>query len=133
MKTMYLAKPGGFADLIPGRLPRPRPQAGEVLVKVHATAVTPTEFGWYPTFHTREGRPRPFPVVPGHEFSGVVAAVGAAAGDWVVGDEVFGLNDWFANGALAEYCVAPATALARKPVRLTHAMAAVVPLSALTA
>ncbi|MEO8604478.1 MAG: NADP-dependent oxidoreductase, partial [bacterium] len=46
---------------------------------------------------------------------------------------VYGMNDWFADGASAEYCVADATHVARKPVGLDHGQAAVVPISGLTA
>jgi NADPH:quinone reductase-like Zn-dependent oxidoreductase len=134
MKAVYLTQKAGPESLIAGELPAPIPQAGEVLVRVHATAATPTEFEWYPTFNTRAGTPRSFPIVPSHEFSGVIAALGADAPAMLkTGDAVYGLNDWFANGALAEYCVAPAAALASKPASLAHAQAAVVPISALTA
>ncbi|MEO6994772.1 MAG: NADP-dependent oxidoreductase [Lacunisphaera sp.] len=134
MKAVYLTQKAGPESLITGELPTPVPQANEVLVRVHATAATPTEFEWYPTFNTRVGTPRPFPIVPSHELSGVIAAVGAeVSAPLKVGDAVYGLNDWFANGALAEYCVAPASALAPKPTSLTHTQAAVVPISALTA
>lgn len=134
MKAVYLTRKAGPESLITGELPVPVPQAGEVLVRVHATAATPTEFEWHPTFNTRAGAPRSFPIVPSHECSGVIAALGAeVSAPLKVGDAIYGLNDWFANGALAEYCVAPATALAPKPASLTHAQAAVVPISALTA
>jgi NADPH:quinone reductase-like Zn-dependent oxidoreductase len=43
------------------------------------------------------------------------------------------MNDWFSDGAMAEYCVAPVSAVAPKPLRLSHAEAASVPISALTA
>src|SRR4051794_37960858 len=85
----------------------PRPGPGEVLVKVHAAAITPSELKWSPTFTARNGRPRPFPIVLGHEFSGVIAGLGDGVTDFEVGDEVYGMNDWFANGAQAEFCVAP--------------------------
>ena len=50
------------------------------------------------------------------------------------GDEVpHGLNDWFINGAQAEYCVVKPAALARKPQSIDHVQSAVVPISALTA
>jgi len=71
--------------------------------------------------------------VPCHEFSGVVAAMGEDAGSFQIGQDVFGMNDWYADGALAEYCVAPGQAVAAKPRSLTHAEAASVPISALTA
>src|SRR6185312_11739198 len=134
MKAIYLTQKAGPESLITGELPVPIPHGNEVLIRVHATAATPTEFEWYPTFNTRAGTPRAFPIVPSHEFSGVIAAVGTdVSAPLKVGDAVYGLNDWFANGALAEYCVAPAAALAPKPASLTHAQAAVVPISALTA
>ena len=52
--------------------PVPRPGAGEVLVRVHATAVTPREFSWAPTWTTRTGEARPFPIILGHKCSGEV-------------------------------------------------------------
>ncbi len=133
MKAVYLGKRGGPESLVLGDLPQPAPQEGEVLIKVFAAAVTPTEFQWYPTFNTPSGEPRPFPIVLSHEFSGVVEALGSGVENFKVGHAVFGLNDWFANGAQAEYCVAPATALALKPRLLDPAQSAVVPISALTA
>ena len=112
--------------------PAGTPGANQVLVRVYAAGVTPTELLWYPTSHNKDGSERPG-AIPGHEFSGVVAAPGADAKGFAVGDEVFGMNDWFADGATAEYCVADASAIAHKPTSLTHAEAAAVPLGALTA
>jgi NADPH:quinone reductase-like Zn-dependent oxidoreductase len=133
MKAIYLETKAGPEALIYGELPRPQPNAGEVLVKVHATAVTPTELQWFPTWHTPSGNPRPFPIILSHEFSGVVEEAGEGVGELKAGDAVFGLNDWFSNGAQAEYCVAAASAIARKPNATDHAQASVVPISALTA
>ncbi len=133
MKAIYLSQKAGPEALQAGDIPMPHPNANEVLVRVHATSVMPSELGWTPTFSTPTGGPRPFPVVLSHDLSGVVEAVGAQVQNWTAGDAVFGINDWFANGAQAEYCIAPATALARKPRSLNDAQAAVVPISALTA
>jgi NADPH:quinone reductase-like Zn-dependent oxidoreductase len=102
------------------------------LIRVCAAAITPTELRWYPTSHTKSGGTR-LGAIPSHEFSGVVAAIGDGVDGLEVGSEVFGMNDWFANGALAEYCVAPVSSVARKPFKLTHVEAASVPISALTA
>jgi len=113
--------------------PDPRAGAGEVLVGVHAGGVTPSELGWAPTSTTRTGQPRPLPIVLGHEFSGVVAAIGAGVTGLAPGDAVYGLNDWFTDGAGAELCVAKASEVARKPTSLDHMEAAVVPISGLTA
>lgn len=111
---------------------RPLPGPGQVLVEVHAAGVTPTELGWYPTTHTPSGEER-LDAVPGHEFSGVVAGLGAGVSEFAVGQEVYGMNDWFQDGAMAEYCIAMAWGMARKPRGLSHAEAATVPIGALTA
>jgi NADPH:quinone reductase-like Zn-dependent oxidoreductase len=112
--------------------PQPKPGRGELLVRVFAAGLIPTERIWYPTTHLKSGAPREG-AIPSHEFSGVVAAAGDNTGQFAGGQEVFGMNDWFAEGAMAEYCVAPATAVAPKPRNLTHEEAASVPISALTA
>jgi len=133
MKAMYLDKKAGAESLIEGQIPPPSPATGEVLVKVHATAITPTEFQWSPTFNKPSGEPRPFPIVLSHEYSGTIEGLGPDVNDIEIGAAVYGLNDWFASGAQAEFCVAPARALARKPKSLDHVHAGVVPISALTA
>ena len=133
MKAIRLHSRGGPEALVYEEAPLPQPKAGEVLVRVHAAAVTPTELLWVPTWKTRTGADRPFPIIPGHEFSGVIAALGEGVTDWAEGDPVYGLNDWFEDGSQAEYCVAPAAPLAPKPRSLDHVQAAVVPISALTA
>jgi NADPH:quinone reductase-like Zn-dependent oxidoreductase len=69
----------------------------------------------------------------GHEFSGEIAAVGRGVTDVAAGDLVHGLNDWFRDGAQAEYCVARAAEVAGKPRSVDHLSAAVTPISALTA
>jgi NADPH:quinone reductase-like Zn-dependent oxidoreductase len=133
MKAIYLSSKSGPEGLVAGEIRRPNPKDDEVLVKVHATSVSPREFDWFTTFNLPFGEPRPFPIVLSHEFSGMVESVGAAVTGFYPGDEVFGLNDWFMNGAQAEYCVAKATALARNPKTIYHVQAGVVPISALTA
>ncbi len=133
MKAIYLNQVAGPEALGYGEIPRPQPALGEALVKVFATAVTPTELQWVPTWKERTGQPRPFPLILSHEFSGAVEALGPGVTGLEPGEEVYGMNDWFENGAQAEYCVAPAAALAPKPKSIDHAQAAVVPISALTA
>jgi len=135
MKTMHAFRFNDSPespDLIPVEMEIPSPGPGERLIRIHAAGVTPTELVWYPTTHILEGGPR-HGAIPGHEFSGIVAAVGPDASPEEIGRPVFGMNDWFASGATAEYCLAPATSLASKPSRLSHAEAAAVPIGALTA
>ena len=117
--------------LVSAEVNTPQPGRGEVLIRVHAVGVTHTELLWQPTTHTRSGENR-LHAIPGHELSGAIAAVGAGA-DGIVGQEVFGMNDWYAQGATAEFCCAPPSAIAPKPARLTHVEAASVPIDALTA
>lgn len=132
MKAMQLNNAKRGPVLIPVDVPKPELGADEVLVHVHAAGVTPTELLWYPTTHTKEGAARTG-AVPGHEFSGVVAAVGKNVRGFKVGDEVYGMNDWFADGATAEFCVTLPQNIARKPATLTYEAAATVPIGALTA
>ena len=103
-----------------------------MLICVYAAGVTPTELLWSPTTRTKQGEQRTR-AVPAHEFSGVIAAVGKGAGGFNVGDEIYGMNDWFADGAAAEYCLTQPQNIARKPRTLTHELAATVPIGALTA
>ena len=118
--------------LIATELPQPEPGDGELLISVHAVGVTPTELDWYPTTHAKDGTPRKR-AVPGHEFSGVIAAVGKNTKGFEVGQAIYGMNDWFVDGATAEFCVTQPQSIALKPVKLTHEAAATVPIGALTA
>ena len=133
MNAIQLNSRGGPDALAYGPAAVPQPGAGEILVRVRAAAVTPTELLWVPTWTTRAGEPRPFPIIPGHEFSGEVHGVGPGVNDVAVGEAVFGMNDWFGDGAQAEFCVARTVDVAPKPKSVDHVTAAVVPISALTA
>ena len=132
MRTLRLGGSAQPPELIEEDVPQPVPGPGEVLVRVFAAGVTPTEVLWYPTSHTKSGDPRAG-AVPSHEFSGVIAAAGAGAVGFGNGDEIYGMNDWFGQGALAGYCVTQPQWIAPKPRRLSHAEAASVPIGALTA
>ena len=119
-------------SLILAELPKPKPDSDEILIHVHAAGVTTTELLWYPTTHMKSGAAR-VNAVPGHEFSGAIAAIGKNVQGCEVGDEVYGMNDWFADGATAEFCITLPPNVARKPASLTHEAAASVPIGALTA
>jgi NADPH:quinone reductase-like Zn-dependent oxidoreductase len=133
MKAICLHKSSGPEALIYEEVPQPHPKEWEVLVRVYATGVTPTEFEWAPTWITRTGEKRLFPIILGHEFSGVVAAFGTGITELTEGTPIYGLNDWFENGAQAEYCIARPGEVAPKPQSLDHTQAAAVPIAALTA
>src|SRR5204862_4995367 len=89
MKAIRLHARDGPEALRFGDAPTPRPGPGEVLVRVRAAAVTPTELLWVPTWTTRDGAPRPLPVIPGHEFSGEVARLGEGVTAVGVGEPVY--------------------------------------------
>src|SRR3954465_1357849 len=93
----------------------PSPDPGEVLVRVHAAAITRGELEW-PVDR--------LPAIPSYELSGVV--VGS-------GDEVYALTRFDRDGVAAEYAVVPAEVLAPKPPRLSHVEAAALPMGGLTA
>ena len=108
-------------------LPVPEPEAGEVRVRVRAAAVN------FPDLLMTRGayQLKPdLPFVSGLEFAGEVDAVGEGVSGWRVGDAVVGGNRF---GAMAEYCVAPAKSLRRKPERLNWDEAAAYPVAYLTA
>jgi NADPH:quinone reductase-like Zn-dependent oxidoreductase len=132
MKAMRLADSGATVVLVEENVPQPQPGRGELLIQVHAAGVTSKELLWYPTTHKKSGERRSR-AVPGHEFSGVVAAVGEDTASFDVGQEVYGMNDWFSDGATAEYCITQPSSIAQKPTDLTHVEAASVPIGALTA
>ena len=112
MRVMRLSDSGQPPLLVEEHLPRPQPGRGELLVRVYAAGVTPTELLWYPTAHNKHGEKRSR-AVPGHEFSGVIAAVGEETVGFAIGQDVYGMNDWFADGAMAEYCLAQPTGVAQ--------------------
>jgi NADPH:quinone reductase-like Zn-dependent oxidoreductase len=113
--------------------PLPTLGPGDVLLRVHASGVSPGELDWPSAWLHHDGTPRTPPIVPGHEVAGVVDAVGPDSAGLAVGDDVYGYIDVRRDGADAEFVAARADELAPKPATLTHAQAAAVPLSALTA
>jgi NADPH:quinone reductase-like Zn-dependent oxidoreductase len=132
MRVMQIIEtPTGLA-LEPAERPVPKPGPGELLLRVRAAGVITTELQWQPTTHNPDGSPRKH-AIPSHEFSGDVCARGDGIEDVECGQPVYGMNDWYQEGALAEFCVAPATSIANKPKSLSYEQAATVPISALTA
>ncbi len=112
--------------------PLPEPQLGDVLVQIGAASFTPTELQWPSTWADRSGRDRR-PVIPGHELSGTVVALGWGTAGLSIGDEVFGLTDWYRDGSLAEFAAVEARNLAAKPSSVSHIDAAGFAMAALTA
>ncbi|MBC2868443.1 NADP-dependent oxidoreductase [Streptomyces mexicanus] len=111
-------------------LERPVPRPNEVLVRVRAAGVNPTDWK-----HRATGRflGEP-PFVLGWDVSGVVEETGVGVALFRPGDEVFGMLPYpFGHGSHAEYVTVPARALVRKPAGIDHTQAGALPLVSLTA
>jgi NADPH:quinone reductase-like Zn-dependent oxidoreductase len=131
MKAIRTHGPTGISGLVFEEAPEPKPMFCEVLVKVAACGITHNELDW-PVWTCRAGHQRTS-IIPGHEVSGVVAALGFGTAGIGVGDEVFGLTDQLRDGAAAEYVAVEARNVAPKPRTVDHVHAAAVPRAGLTA
>src|SRR5262249_5336369 len=131
MKAVRLHEPIGSSGLVYEDVPEAKPGLADVLVKVAAVGITHNELDW-PIWNCRAGHRRAS-VIPGHEVSGVVTALGYGAAGFAVGDEVYGLADQLRDGAAAEYIAVEARNLAPKPSTVDHVHAAAVPRAGLTA
>ena len=132
MKAIRVHSREGTKALVYEDAPLPPLAEGDALVRVHAAAITPTEFTWNSTFTTAERKER-LPVIPGFEVSGRVETMGPGATGFDEGAEVFGLLNFWRDGAAAEYVAVHAADLAPKPTSVDHVRAAALPLSGLTA
>jgi NADPH:quinone reductase-like Zn-dependent oxidoreductase len=121
MRAIRLHAPGTLVD---ERVETPRAGPDEVLVRVHAAAITREELDW-PLDR--------LPAIPSYELSGVVAAAGTEVDAFAAGDEVYALADFGRDGAAAEYAVVAAELLAAKPQTVGHVESAAVPLAGLSA
>src|SRR5215218_7050070 len=113
---------------------RPEPEAAinDVIVQVHTSGFVVTELAWPSTWTDRLGRDRT-PSIPGHELAGVVSALGYGTTGLSVGQRVFGITDWYRDGALAEYVTVEARNLAPLPGVVDFTAGASLPISGLTA
>jgi NADPH:quinone reductase-like Zn-dependent oxidoreductase len=132
MKAVRMHTRAGPEALIYEDVPTPEIGPGEVLIRVRAAGVTPTEFTWNSTFTTRDKKSR-LPIIPAFEVAGTVERVAPEVSGLAKGDAVYGLLDFWRDGAAAEYVSARASDLALKPGSLSFTYAAAVPLSGLTA
>jgi|tagenome__1003787_1003787.scaffolds.fasta_scaffold20982725_3 NADPH:quinone reductase-like Zn-dependent oxidoreductase len=131
MTALRAHRRGGPEVLSVERAPIPVPAPGEVLIEVHAAAITFDELTWEETW-VRDGADRT-PVIPSHEVSGVVVATAKDVTDVAVGDEMYGLIRFDRDGAAAEYVTVPAADLAARPKTVSHIVSAALPLAGLTA
>lgn len=128
MRAAVIARPGGPEVLDVVDVPRPLPREGEVLVRVHASALNRADV------MQREGRypaPPGAPAnIPGLEIAGEVVEAGAGVSRWKIGDRVFGI---VGGGGNAEFAATHESELAGIPDGLSWDEAAAVPEAFITA
>jgi NADPH:quinone reductase-like Zn-dependent oxidoreductase len=133
MRAVVQDRYGSSEVLRAARVARPSIANDQVLLHVSTAGL---DRG---TEHLMSGKPyvarlfvglrKPKNPIPGRDAAGTVAAVGSSVTRFAVGDEVYGV----APGSFAEYAVAREDKLAHKPVNLSFAQAAAIPVSAGTA
>jgi NADPH:quinone reductase-like Zn-dependent oxidoreductase len=112
----------------------PGPQAGELLICIHAAGVNPIDWKIRAGF-LQQMMPQPLPFTLGGDFSGAVEAVGPGVRGFKVGDEVYGLASAFnrGSGSFAEFGLAWAGAVAPKPQSMSHVEAGGLPIAGVSA
>jgi len=114
-------------------VPKPSPGPGQVLVRVAAATVNPTDLGF-----RRGGRALPPglkpPYIPGMDLAGSIDAVGPEVAQWQAGDRVMAAVSPSVpgGGAQAEYRVVSEDQLARVPDGWPLTDAATLPMNGLT-
>ena len=132
MKAVRIHDYGGVDVLHYEEAPRPTPNPGEVLIRVHATTVNPFDCavrsGYMGAYFNYT-----FPLILGTDVSGTVEEVGAGVEDISPGDEVYTRAGVFRDGSYGEYALAIANDVTTKPKSLDHVHAAALPHVTLTA
>ncbi len=129
MRAVQLHAYGGPEQLIVEHVPRPEPQAGEILVRISAAGVNPIDW------KIRKGlfknvMPLALPCAPGSEFAGTIERLGPGVTTFQPGQAVYGREG---KGTYAEYAIAAADSLIHKPRTISFDQAASVPVGARTA
>lgn len=132
MKAVRFHEYGGPEVLRYEDVDRPRPAAGQVLVRVAATSFNPVDVGIRAGF-LRQVFPVTFPHTPGIDVAGTVAELGEDVVGWSVGDAVVGFLPMDEDGASAEFVLAPAEVLTAAPTGIPLVDAAALPTASLTA
>ena len=122
----------GASGITQLELPQPTPAINDVVVEVRASGFVPGEWEWPSTWADRSGRGRSRPVL-GHEFAGVVTALGYGTTGLSIGQRVLGITDWHRDGTLAEFVAVEARNLAPLPGDVDFTVGASLPISGLTA
>ncbi len=132
MKRVQYLRYGAPEELRLDEVKQPDPERGQIRVQVRAAAANPMDW------KIRRGEMKAltgfrFPRGLGHDFAGVVDAVGPGVERLKVGDEVFGITSIRQAGALAEYVVADEKNVGLKPSSMSFEQAAALTIVSLTA
>lgn len=132
MKAIRVHNLGAPEVLRYEEVPDPKPQAGEVLVKIAAAGINYLDVYYRSGFHWGGHHQRPLPYTPGAEAAGTVVDLGANVSGVQVGDRVaYGISNGY--GSYAEYYAAPAWHLFKLPPSMNAQTAAAVMLQGMTA
>jgi len=146
MKVIGVSQPGGLDKLEIFEKPDPKPEAGQVVVRWHATSLN-----YHDYLVAVGGIPVPDKRIPMSDGAGEIVALGEGVDNWEVGDKVMSMffPNWIEgkpslrktmfimgetlDGCMAEMSVLPATAITKMPEGFSYAEAATLPCAALTA
>ncbi len=130
MKAARIHRFGPPDVIVIDDLVRPTPGPGELLLRVAAAGVGP----WDALIREHKSVVEsPLPITLGSDLCGEIEAVGAGVTDFKLGEEVYGVTNQQFIGAYAEYALASAEMVARKPKSLSSLEAASAPVVAVTA
>lgn len=122
MRALSMSKSAGGNTLSIIKMPIPKATPGNVIVRIHASSINPSDI-----LNAKGGFPyTTYPRVPGRDFSGIVVDGPAQS----IGRDVFGTSGRFISfeqdGAHAEYCLVPEDAVVDRPITLSFVQAATV-------
>jgi NADPH:quinone reductase-like Zn-dependent oxidoreductase len=132
MQRIQYHRYGGPEEMRLDTVALPEPGRGQVRVRVRAAATNPADA------KIRDGMLRMvsgsrFPRGYGHDFAGVIDAIGPQVAGRTVGEEVYGVSGMRAAGAFADYLVIAATEAYPKPASVSFELAAAIPMASVTA
>jgi NADPH:quinone reductase-like Zn-dependent oxidoreductase len=132
MKAIVVHEYGGPEVLKYEMIPRPQPDADQILIRVVAAAINPVDAAVRRgAFKDVSGEK--FPLIPGYDLSGIVEKTGTNARKFIVGDAVYAFLSLKHGGGYAEYAIADENEASLKPKSINFEEAAAVPLAASTA
>jgi NADPH2:quinone reductase len=135
MRVVGVTSYGGPEALEVIEIPDPVAGPGQLLIRVHAAAVNPTDTYVRNGARAEIQRKDPWPYVPGMDVAGVVAEIGPETiTDLEVGDEVMAIVlPSGSHGGYSEFLALPARSVTRIPARSTMEEACTLPMNGLTA